>query len=274
MRRLERLLKRIEIEKYTSARLSRSNGLRWSWFGEVFEEVVASNEDLWRRLKTLGNADLSQMNERLKSGGKGLVNGYGLALKDAPEAFGGKVVIATDVWLVGKDGSRKKYVDRMLVSLRGSKKARWMASAADIEIKVPKKKEKLGPQVARAPGRRKRAVRLEMTIVDENGKVSGYEEVSIDRMVFNPSSTTQYGVSARQGRTKLAPSRGRSRAPGDGGGDAPLEPSEGKTLEPTAGEGRGGLAELHFREELPVTTDGAAKVINALFSRRALFGAR
>src|SRR5215211_4740715 len=191
-RELQRMILRLGVHAYTSGRLRRSRGLRWAWYGEVCEIVFWNHVIRRTELLEYAVADLRTINDRLGSASvEGLVNGRGLKFSDLPqtqrpkEPFPTTSEIATDLYLVYPDGTREKYVDRGLVSFTGSGDSRFMAAAADVEIKAVGQKSAIGEQFSRQPGRRKRAALIEMTIRDKNGDVKRADWIPIDRVVFN-----------------------------------------------------------------------------------------
>ena len=110
--RLESLLERIEIEKYATTRLLRSKGLKWSWFGEVWEEVIAANQKLWNELGGYAGVELKDLNDIIKNkAAAGLLNGRGEPAADMktppPGPFRAKVEVATDVRLSPRAGRRR-----------------------------------------------------------------------------------------------------------------------------------------------------------------------
>jgi hypothetical protein len=254
--RLKALLERIEIEKYATARLLKSKGLKWSWFGEVWEEVIASNQKLWNELGGYAGVELKDLNEIIKkNAAAGLLNGRGEPVASMetqlPGRFPPKVEMATDVRLVPKGGQRtdrgRKYTDRMLVSFQGKVDDRWMANALNAEIKVPKKKGKFGKQSAEAIPRMVEGSFLKMLIVDiKTGEILRSETVAVEQVVINPVSTTRFGLTARGGK-------GRT----------------GERIEPISGRARR-FKETHLRYELEIPTTGAQKIIDTIFSRKTL----
>jgi len=253
-RRLRDMLKVVEIENYTSSRLARSRGLRYQHFGKAFEVFVRAHP-AFKQLRGMAAADLVGMNKVLaEDGGKGLVNGRGDAvdkLSRRPSKFRGPVEIATDIRLVAPGGdptdprAGREYVDGAHVSFTGQGNARFMAGVGFDEIKVPKKQRELGPQTAKAAPRLRDAAYVTMRIEDGAGKVLRRETIPVENVVINPSSTASYGHT--------------SGSPGRAG------------LEPKAGRGRSGLAQLHFRHVIPMPTTGPKSVIKAMYSRAALF---
>jgi hypothetical protein len=253
-RRLKDMLEVVDIENYTSTRLSRSRGLRYQHFGKAFEVFVRAHP-AYKQLRVMAEADLVGMNRVLaEDNGKGLVNGRGDAVETLarrPGKFGGKVVIATDIRLVAPGGDPTdpraglEYVDGAHVSFTGQGRARFMAGVGFDEIKVPKKASELGPQTAKAAPRLREAAYVTMRIEDGAGKFLRREVIPVENVVINPSSTASYGHTAG--------------APGRAG------------LEPKAGRGRTGLAQLHFRHVLALPTGGAKRVIRAMYSRANLF---
>jgi hypothetical protein len=252
-RRLRDMLRTIEIENYTSSRLARSRGLRYQHFGKAFEVFVRAHP-AFKQLRELATADLQWMNNVLKQdGGKGLVNGRGDPLDKLarrPGKFSGPVEIATDIRLVAPGGDTSdpraglEYVDGAHVSFTGQGSARFVAGVGFDEIKVPKKQGQLGPQTAKATPRLREAGYLTMRIEDGSGRVLRREVIPVENVVINPSSTASYGHT--------------SGAPGRTG------------LEPKAGRGRTGLAQLHFRHVIAMSTKGPKSVIKTMYSRAAL----
>jgi hypothetical protein len=250
--RIEGLLKRLDIEKYPTGRLTRSRGLRWSTFGEVWEEVIAADRALWKELAGYAGANLADLNAALATRkGRRLLNGRGVPLAEVPGGpparFPAKIEIATDVRLVPEGGSPadagRTFTDRMLVSFAGGGADGWMTSALDVEIKVPKMKAKLGEQTAEAIPRLTESSYIRMTIVDGNGKVLRTETVPVGRVVVDPGQTTRVGMSGRGGSEEL--------------------------IEFKSGRARG-FRETHIRYELPVSTKGAQQIVATIFSRAAL----
>jgi hypothetical protein len=252
-RRLRDMLRTIEIENYTSSRLYRSRGLRYQHFGKAFEAFVRAHPR-FKELRELAKADLEGMNKVLEENdGRGLVTGRGKPfhqLAARPSKFKGPVEIATDVRLVPPGGDTKdpraglEYVDGAHVSFTGQGKNRFMASVGFDEIKVPKKQAEAGPQTARATPRLREAGFMTMRIEDGEGRFIRREVIPVENIVINPSSTASYGTTAAA--TKW-------------------------TLEPKAGRGPSGLAQLHLRHVLPMSTKGVKAVIKTMYSRAALF---
>jgi hypothetical protein len=156
-----------------------------------------------------------------------------------------------DVRLVPKGGSPtdvgKKYVDRMQVSFQGEGADRWAADLARAEIKVPKKAWKLKEQSAEATPRLVDAAYLQMTIVDDAGRVLRREVIPVERLVINPTSTNRFGLSANAaGREDWRLVVGRAR----------------------------GFKEVHFRIDVAVSAKGATRLTKLMFSRRALVRGR
>jgi len=137
----------------------------------------------------------------------------------------------------------KKYVDRMQVSLQGEGDERWVANLANIEIKVPRKAWKLKEQSAEAIPRLADADYVQMTIVDDAGRVLRKVTVPVDRFVVNPKSTNRFGLSANTaGREDWRLVSGRAR----------------------------GFKDVHFRVDVAVSAKGASRLTKLMFSRRAL----
>ncbi|HTI32088.1 MAG TPA: hypothetical protein VL422_00330, partial [Miltoncostaea sp.] len=207
---------------------------------------------LWKELSGYAGANLTDLNAVLATRkGRRLLNGLGVPLGDLPGGpparFAPTIEIATDVRLIPKGGSPtgkgRKFTDRMLVSFAGSGADAWMTSALDVEIKVPKKKGKLGEQAAEAIPRLTESSYITMTIVDGSGKVLRTETVPVGRVVLDPAQTTRVGVSGRGGSEEL--------------------------MEFKSGRARG-FRETHIRYELPVSTKGAQQIVATIFSRAAL----
>jgi hypothetical protein len=68
LERLRRTLERVEIEKYSDARLARTQGLARAWLGDVYEDIIACNKPLWRELTGYAGAELTALNKAIASG--------------------------------------------------------------------------------------------------------------------------------------------------------------------------------------------------------------
>ena len=250
--RFRAMLERIGYEKYPNERLRRSRGLRWSWFGEVFEEEIANLKILWQDIRRFAQGEIAQINHLIQhKASKGLVNAYGQQVPGAaaggPRAFG-EPEIATDIRLIPKGGKQTdegfKYTDRGMVSSSASEAGdRWQAFSANIEIKVPKKAWKFGKQSAEAIPRIADAAYVKYTIVDDAGQFVREETVAVERVVFNPASTNRIGISTT--------------------------PSGIENWRIVEGRARG-HKEVHLRIDVAVGTRRASTITKLLFAERIL----